>query len=125
MFTSNITIGLVAALVSLSSFIIAAKQGLGRIPQLGVFERVKKAILTGIGFVVFFISGFVAIYYLADLSVEKNLSLVSLKGLFCFLAPIGLLTILGSFIWFSRRDATQEHLSHKLTEIIEKSKKSK
>jgi hypothetical protein len=125
MLITNLTMGLLAALVSLSSFIVAAKQGLGWIPKLGVLERVKKALLTGVGLVVFFVSGVVALYYLVEPNVEKDLSLVALKGLFCFAVPIGLLTILGSFIWFSRRDATQMYFSHKLTEIIERSKKSK
>jgi len=123
MIMRNLIIGVVLASLSLSGFVVAVKQGLGWIPKLGILERIKKALLTGFGFLVFVMCGFVAIDYLANPNVEKTWSLGALEGLFCFAAPIGSLTIVGSFIWFSRRDATQQYFSHKLNEIIENSKK--
>jgi len=124
MIIKNFIIGLALGLLSLSGFVIAAKQGLGWAPKLGVVARIRKALLTGFGFLVFVISGLVAIDYLVNPNIGKTWSLAALEGLFCFAFPIALLPIVGSFIWFSRRNATHQYFSSKLREIIENSKKS-
>lgn len=118
---ANRIIGLLLSLLSISGFVLAVRQGYRLSSQPGVLLRIRKAFLTGFGFLVFFISGVMAIYFFGDPNLEKDWSLASLEGLLCFAIPIGLLTIIGSFIWFSRINTTQQYLSRKLKEITGKS----
>ncbi len=117
---ANWIIGLLLSLISIFGFFLAARQGYRLSLQPGVLLRIRKAFLTGFGFLVFFISGVMAIYFFGDPNLEKDWSFASLEGLLCFTMPIGLLTIIGSFIWFSRVDTTQQFLSRKLKEKTDK-----
>lgn len=123
MVIENSIIGLALAILSLTGFAVAVKQGLGWIPKLGILERIIKSTLTTLGFIVFAVSGFVSIDYLSSPNVEKTWSLVSIEGLLCFAIPMGLITFVGSFIWFLRRDATHQYFSNKMSEIVRHSKR--
>lgn len=124
MYIKNVLIGLGAAFLSLLSFILIWPQSRSKPEPLGRWLEIKRALLIGLCFLIFFMSGFFAVYYLGSPGVEKHLSLVSIEGLFCCLAfPGGLFTFIGSFIWFRRRDAYLKYLSGRMDKIIEKSKK--
>jgi hypothetical protein len=125
MFVENMIKGLLATLLSLLGFVLAVWPNLKLIPNLGIAARIGRALMTGLGFLFFSISGTVALDYLGSPNIERNWDIKALSGSFCFGLPVSLLLMIGSFIWYSRRIGTQRHFSTKLDKIIQNSKKSK
>ncbi len=125
MLARNTIIGLLAALLSMVGFVLAVWPNLKLIPNLGIPARIGRALLTGLGFLLFSISGAIALDYLGSPELEKDLERETLGGLFCFSVPIALLTTIGSLIWYSGRIHTQSYFSSRLDKIIQNSKKEK
>ena len=125
MYTKNLFIGLALALLSLLGFLLMLWQGKNWIRNSSILDKMRRAALSGIGFALFFISGVAAIDYIGSPNVEKNWSLSTLGSLFCLISPMIALTMIGSFIWYLRRDDTQRFLSERLDHIIQKSKNPK
>jgi hypothetical protein len=125
MHVESILIGATAALVCLAGLILIVQPRRKQNRRLGTKAKAIKACLTGLGLIISFISGTVAVDYLGSPSVEKKWSPDSLMALLCVVLPIGFLTVVGSYIWYSRQDTTRQFFSRRLTEIIQKSKEEK
>ena len=125
MYIRNIVIGVIAALFSLFGFMLSVWPNMKLTPNLGVLARIGSALMTGLGFLIFFIIGTVALDYLGSPDVEKSWNTKNMGGLICFALPGALLVTLGSLIWYSGRIATQKFFSRRLSEIIQKSKKQR
>jgi hypothetical protein len=122
---SNLFIGLIAGGISIFSFVLILRQAQGLPPNPSFFERLKRAIMVGVGFLVFFISGVVSIDYISSPSIAKNWNIRAILALLCYTIPVFLITLLGSFVWFSRSDATRQFFSRRLKNINQNSKKKK
>lgn len=118
-------IGLVLAFLSLSSFIMVLSQGWHWIPGANILDRIRRALLSGLGFAICFISGVIALDYLGSPNSEKNWSTETLGNLICVISPMIVLTIFGSFIWYSQRDITRNILFARLNQIIHRAGKQK
>jgi uncharacterized BrkB/YihY/UPF0761 family membrane protein len=125
MYESNLLIGIVLALFSLSGFVLALRQGAHWIRNASVLDKLQRALFAGLGFAICFISGVISLDYLVSPNLEKNWDRVALSSLICMTSPMIILTTIGAFIWNLRRDATQSFLSNRLDRIIQKSRKPK
>ncbi len=125
MYERNLLIGLALALFSLAGFVLALRQGIYWIRDAGVLDKLRRALLSGLGFAMFFISGAIALDYLVSPNLEKNWDRDALSSLICITSPMVILTTIGAFIWYLRRDATQSFLSDRLDRIIQRSRKPK
>lgn len=106
MYQRNIFFGIVMGLFSLSGFILVLlQQWLHWIPNSGVFDKLRRALLSGFGFAISFVCGAVAIDFLGAPNLEKNWNIASLMSLICLSSPMIVLTMLGSFFWYLRRDS--------------------
>ena len=114
----------VLLLLSLCGFAMSIWQGLTLPPHSSPGIKLRKAFLTGLGIVVCFVSGVIAIDYLASPDAELHWGSGVLGGLLCFILPMALITIVGSYLWFSRQEATQQYFATRLRRIIERSKKA-
>ena len=107
MYTQNLLIGVIAALLSLLGFVLAIMQERRLSSNPGTIEKLKRALLTGTGFLIFVISGAPALDYLGSPTAEKMWDIRALSSLTCFAIPIGLLTTAGSYLWYSRKGTTR------------------
>jgi len=125
MYERNLLIGLVLALISLSGFALILWQGARWIRHAGLLDKIRRALLSGIGFAISFISGAIAVDYLGSPGLEKNWGREAIGGLIYFTLPMAAFTTIGAFIFYLRSDATQDFLSDRLDRIIKKSKNPK
>jgi hypothetical protein len=126
--TVNDLIGLGAGILSLSSLILTWLLGRRQLVPLTIWREIKRATLSGLGFLIFVVSGATALYYLGYFgtsSNEKGWNLGSLGALFCFSFPIGFIVVIGSFFWYRQQESTQNYLSDRLDKLVQKSKKSR
>ncbi len=125
MYIKNLVIGMISTVISILGFILAIWPNIKLVPGLGFVARIGRALLTGLGFLIFSVSSTIALEYFDSLQVEKNWNPEILSGAFCFSFPIALIMAIGSLVWYSRRIATKEYFSRRLDEIIRSSKKHK
>jgi ABC-type Fe3+ transport system permease subunit len=125
MYIKNVLIGTAAVLICLVGLLLLVQPSRRQPVHLGIIERMIRAFLAGLGFMISAISGTAAVNYLGSPRLEKDWNIGTLAALSCFALPIGLLTIIGVYYWYSRQDATQQFFSRRLNEIIRKSKKER
>lgn len=119
----NLLIGSLLAFVSLSSFVFVLRQGSHWRQKAGISDSLRRALLSGLGFAIFFTSGVIALDYIGTPNVEKHWDVLTVGSLMCLASPMIMLTTVGAFVWYLRRDATQHFLSERLNRIIQRRKR--
>jgi uncharacterized membrane protein len=120
---TNLALGIGLSLLSLSGFVIAILQNSQK--EDAIFPaRIRRALLTGVGFAVFSIAGVVSFTYLTGSTYEQTWNDDALFSFICLLLPFVLLTIVGSFIWYSRQNTIQHFWSERLKKIIDENRKT-
>jgi hypothetical protein len=125
MYLKNILIGLIAVIVSLAGIALVVLQDIGLPPNSSIIERMKRALLGGIGLMIFCIGGLSAISSFGFPNSDKGWNLQSLEALFRFMLPLVFLCTIGLFIRYSTSDAIHVYFSRKMDEIKQNSKRQK
>jgi hypothetical protein len=125
MYIKNFLVGLISIIVSLAGIALVVLQHMGIPPHSSIIERMKRALLGGIGLMIFCIGGLVAISSFGFPNSDKGWNLQSVEALFCFMLPLVFLCTIGLFIRFSTSDAIHGYFSRKLDEIKQNSTRQK
>ncbi len=125
MHLKDLLIGLGSFVLSIFGLVLVWRQEVNLSLHPNIKERIGRALIGGLGLLIFVTSGLVTISTIGFPSSERVWSLESSGGLLCIAVPACLLATVGLFIRFSTRGAIHGYFSRRLDEIAQNLKKQK